>query len=145
MSIDPVGLSQLYSTQQAQALSAVSADAPMDPPSGDSTPPAAAGSNALTGTATSNLDSQTLQALLDLTQQDSGDTPQTNKTGQPGQTGQTGQVQHRHHHHGGGMRAPSAPTDPSQTASTAAASPATASGIESDTAEASLTSALLNA
>ena len=105
MSIDPVGLSQLYSTQQAQALSAVSADAPMDPPSGDSTPPAAAGSNALTGTATSNLDSQTLQALLDLTQQDSGDTPQTNKTGQPGQTGQ---VQHRHHHHGGGgMRAPS--------------------------------------
>ena len=139
MSIDPVGLSQLYSTPQAQALSAVSADAPMDPPSGDSTPPAAAGSNALTGTATSNLDSQTLQALLDLTQQDSGDTPQTNMTGQPGQTGQ---VQHRHHHHRGGQAPPS---DSSQTASTAAASPATASGIESDTAEASLTSALLNA
>ena len=140
MSIDSVGLSQLYSTQQAQALSAVSADVPMDPPSGDSTPPAA-GSNALTGTATSNLDSQTLQALLDLTQQDSGDTPQTNKTGQPGQTGQ---VQHRHHHHRGGQTPPS---DPSQTASTAAdgGSPATASGIESDTAEASLTSALLNA
>lgn len=138
MSIDPVGLSQLYSTQQAQALSAVSADIPMDPPSGE---PPAAGSNALTGTATPNLDSQTLQALLDLTQQDSGDTPQTNKTGQPGQTGQ---VQHRHHHHRGGQTLPS---DPSQTASTAAdgGSPATASGIESDTAEASLTSALLNA
>ena len=120
MSISSVGgasaLSQLYSAQQAQA--AVSVDTPTD-----SLLSASAGqggdSNALTGTTTSNLDSQTLQALLDLTQQD------PSSSTDPSQASQTGQMQgaHHHHHHHGGMQA-QAPTqsstaaasDPSQTA-----------------------------
>ena len=98
MSISSVGpaLSQLYSTQQAQALSAVSVDVPAG-----NTPDASAAQagddNALTGTTTSNLDSQTLQALLELTQQD----PASPAEDSP-QTGQARGAHHHHHHHGGG-------------------------------------------
>ena len=98
-------LSQLYNAQQAQALSAVTVDSPAaSTPDGSTTTSNTDSSNSLTGLTTSNLDSQTLQALLDLTQTDpsnpSSDPSQAGQT-----TGQTGQAQgahHHHHHHGGG-------------------------------------------
>jgi len=73
------------------------ADAPADDPSGASALQAD-NDNALTGSATSNLSSQTLQALLDLTQQDPGTDPS-----QASQTGPAQGAHHHHHHHGGGM------------------------------------------
>lgn len=139
MSISSVGgasaLSQLYSTQQAQA--AVSIDA-----SADSMSSVFAGqtgdSNALTGTSTSNLSSQTLQALLDLTQQD------------PAQASQAGQAQKTHHHHGhhhGGMMQAqsSAPAQPSATTAASTDPLQTAAQDTSEDTEASLASALMNA
>lgn len=115
MSITAIGgpgyASQLYAPQQAQAASAAGAIDPMtddDPASPDDA------ATSLTGSTTASLNSQTLQALLDLTQQD----PTAQSAG-------TGQVQHhRHHHHQGTGQAPS---------QTAAGDPA------ADTASAALT------
>jgi len=128
MSISSVGgasaLSQLYSVQQAQALSAVSVDVPSDGTL-ETSASQASGGNALTGTTTSNLDSQTLQALLELTQQ----APE-GSTSDPSQAAQTGQAQgaHRHHHHHGGgmMQAQAQPGDPSQSSTAVATGGATA-------------------
>ena len=109
------------------------------------------GSNALTGTTTPNLSSQTLQALLDLTQQDPGTDPsQASQTGQT-QTGQSGGA-HRHHghHHGGGMI--QAQLQPQSGSSSQASAMTTVGDGEAltasdadDTSEASLASALMNA
>ena len=73
----------------------------------------------MTGTGAATLDSQTLQALMDLTQQDpSADPSGTDSTGQ---TGQTQGTHHHHHHHGGGtMQAQG--TDPSASLTTTASS-----------------------
>lgn len=150
MSIGTIGgssaLNQLYASQQAQAVQAVSLDAQSmvgtpDSTSGD------ASSNALTGVSTSTLDSQTLQALMDLTQQDpsSSDPSGTSSTGQPGQSQG---AHHHHHHHGGGgaMQAPG--TDPSTASSTSSASTASATdafGVAvdgADSADGSLEDAL---
>jgi hypothetical protein len=138
MTISPAGgtaqsyLSQLYSTQQAQAVSAVSPDVPAA--TGAPTTDASAG-NSLTGTASSTLDSQTLQALLELTQQD--------PTGPSQQNAQTGQAQgaHHHRHHHGGAAPPAAATS---TPATTAPDNATATADAED-ADSSLESALLTA
>jgi hypothetical protein len=147
MSISSVGpaLSQLYSTQQAQALSAVSADTPADSTSDASAIPAS-NDNALTGTATSNLASQTLQALLDLTQQDPGTDP--SQASQTGQAPAQGAHHHHGHRHGGGM--PQAQSGNSSQASAMTAlgndpSPTAAADTGDDSSEASLASALMNA
>ena len=94
MTTSPVGgaaqssLSQLYSAGQAQAASAVSVDVSADTSVFASIAGASA-SNSLTGTASSTLDSQTMQALLELTQQDPAATaPSGSQTGQTGQPGQ---------------------------------------------------------
>jgi hypothetical protein len=132
MSIGSIGgtsaLDQAYLSQQAQAVLAQS----FDPQTAASSPAAASGStdansNALTGTGAATLDSQTLQALMDLTQQDpSADPSSTGATGQSSQTGQT-QGAHHHHHHGGGtMQAQG--TDPSASP-TATASSTDAFGV----------------
>ena len=155
MSISSVGgasaLSQLYSAQQAQALSAVSVDTPMDSTSDASAIPASS-SNSLTGTTMSNLDSQTLQALLDLTQQDPASDPsQASQTGQatgqaPGQT--QGAHHHHGHHHGGGMMQAQSGSASQTSAMTAAGngpSLTAAADTGDDTSEASLASALMNA
>ena len=77
-------LSQLYNAQQAQALSAVTVDSPAaSTPDGSTTTSNTDSSNSLTGLTTSNLDSQTLQALLDLTQTDP-----SNPSSDPSQAGQ---------------------------------------------------------
>ncbi len=118
MSIGSIGgtsaLNQAYLTQQAQSVLAQSFDpqtaaCPSAAASGNTDP----NSNALTGTGAATLDSQTLQALMDLTQQDPSTDPSgTGSTGQTGQTGQTQGTHHHHHHHGGGaMQAQG--TDPS--------------------------------
>jgi len=146
MSISSVGgasaLSRPYSAQQAQALSAVSVDAPTDSIS-DAAAIQAGNGNALTGT--SKLASQTLQALLDLTQQDPSDGTD------PSQASQSGQAQgahHRHgHHHGGGMmQAPSGgPPQPSNaTADDSGPSLTAAVGAGDENDEASLASALVS-
>jgi hypothetical protein len=143
MTISSVGgtaqsyLSQLFSAQQVQAASAVSVDAPADASTGTSAAPA---SNSLTGTGSSTLDSQTLQALLDLTQQ-------ADPSQQTGQTGQAQGTHHRHHHHGGGGMS----SNVSSTTTTASASDtlasAAANGVASDAenTDTSLESALLAA
>jgi len=147
MSISSVGgasaLSQLYSAQQAQALSAVSVDAPIDSTS-DASAILMGNDNALTGSTSSNLASQTLQALLELTQQDPGTDPS-----QASQNGQAQGAHHRHgHHHGAGMTQapPGGPPQPSNVTATGSDPSLTAAmevGDEND--EASLASALMNA
>ena len=129
MTISPAGgtaqsyLSQLYSTQQAQAVSAVSPDVP----AGTSTSTTdASASNSLTGTGTSNLDSQTLQALLDLTQQD------PTQSGQASQSGQAQGAHHHHHHHGGGAQ----PATASSTSAPAGPTATAAAGTDGVTADA---------
>jgi hypothetical protein len=151
MSISSVGpASQLYSAQQVQALSAAFAGAPADSTPAASAIPAS-GSNSLTGTTTSNLDSQTLQALLDLTQQDPANGTDPSQAGQTGQTDQAGQAQSTHHHHGhhhGGGMMQAQSSDPSQLSTTTAKggqSLTAAVDTSDDTSEASLTSALMNA
>lgn len=148
MSISSVGpASQLYSAQQVQALSAAFADAPADSTPAASAIPAS-GSNSLTGTTTSNLDSQTLQALLDLTQQDPANGTDPSQAGQTDQTGHA-QSAHRHHghHHGGGMMQAqsSDPSQPSTTTANGDQSLTAAVDTSDDTSEASLASALMNA
>jgi len=146
MSISSVGgasvLSQLYSTQQAQAMSSVSADAPSD-----CTPDGSAAqtgdSNALTGTATSNLDSQTLQALLELTQQDPESS--ANDPSQASQTGQAKGAHHHHHHHGGGMTQAQAQSGALSQPSPAATSSGSTANADSGEADASLEQALMTA
>ena len=144
MTIDSVGgtaqsyLSQFYSTQQAQAASAVSVDSPLDAGgAADTSAAGASASNSLTGTATSPLDSQTLQALMDLTQQ----------TDPSQQSGQTGQAHRHHHHHGGGAAPPSTDTSSASatTASASASDPAAIMSTDAEDADASLESALLMA
>jgi hypothetical protein len=111
MSIGSIGgtsaLNQAYLSQQAQAVLAQS----FDPQTAASSSAAASGgtdasSNALTGTGAATLDSQTLQALMDMTQQDPAADPSgagsIGQTGQTDQTGQVGGAHHHHHHHGGG-------------------------------------------
>ena len=131
-------LSQLYSAQQAQAASAVSVDIPAADSAFAPAPTTdASGSNSLTGASSSNLDSQTLQALLDLTQQDP--TAPSQQSGQAGQT--SGAHHHGHHHHGGG--------DPTQASSasttTTASTGATDATTDAADADASLEEALLTA
>jgi hypothetical protein len=147
MTISSVGgaaqsyLSQLYSAQQAQAASAVSVDVPAaDSAFMPASTVGASGSNSLTGTSSSNLDSQTLQALLDLTQQDPAAPSQ-----QSGQTSQaSGAHHHGRHHHGGGEA--TAPTPASSTSATTTASAGTADATtEASDADASLEEALLAA
>ena len=96
MTISSVGgaaqsyLSQLFSTQKTQTSSSV----PVDPATDDGTDTSAADastSNSLTDSAAS-LNSQTMQALLDLTQQDRIDASQ-----------QASKKAHHHHHGGGSM------------------------------------------
>jgi hypothetical protein len=149
MSISSVGgapaLSQLYSAQQAQALSAVSVDALTDSTS-DASGTQANNGNALTGTTTSNLDSQTLQALLDLTQQDPGTDP--SQASQTGQAPAQAQGAHHRHHHGGGMMQAQSGNSPQASAMTAlgnAPSLTAAADTGDDSSEASLASALMNA
>ena len=91
MSIGSIGgtpsLNQLYAAQAAQP--AVSLDLPATSTSGAASTTGAASANALTGSTTASLDSQTLQALMDLAQQDpasSSDPAQAGATGQSGQT-----------------------------------------------------------
>ena len=153
MTTSPVGgaaqsaLSQLYSAGQAQAASAVSVDVPADT-GGFAPSTAASGSNSLTGTSSSNLDSQTLQALLELTQQDPSATdPSASQAGQPGQAQG---AHHHHHHHGGGGAMPT--TEASSAASPAAAGTSTSTAnpfadatADAQDADASLESALLAA
>lgn len=123
MSIGAIGgvstLNQLYTVQQEQAVQAAS----LDVQTVIGSPDAASGStdssaNALTGVGASTLDSQTLQALMDLTQEDptaDSDPSQAGATGQA--TDQPGGAHHHHHHHGGGMGQAQA-TDASAPAST---------------------------
>ena len=148
MNISSVGPSQLYSAQQVQTLSAVSADDPADSISNASASLASNG-NSLTGTTTSNLDSQTLQALLELTQQDPGSSPsQADQTGQAQNSQFEGAPRHHGHHHGGGMMQAQSgdPSLPSTTAAAGSDPSLTASVDASDeTDEASLASALMNA
>jgi hypothetical protein len=154
MSIGSIGgtstLNQAYLSQQAQAVLAQS----FDPQTAASTSAVASGStdassNALTGTGAATLDSQTLQALMDLTQQDPSADPSTTgaagQSSQTGQTDQTGQAQgthHHHHHHGGGtMQAQG--TDPSASlAATDTASSTDVFGVPTDGNEDPLAAAL---
>ncbi len=84
----------------------------------------ASGANSLTGSTTASLDSQTLQALLGLTQQDPANSSDPAQSGATGQTGQTQGMHHHHHDHhgGGGMQAQS--TDPSASSSSSSATAA---------------------
>jgi hypothetical protein len=148
MSIGSIGgtsaLNQAYLTQQAQAVLAQS----FDPQTAASPSTAASGStdpssNALTGTGAATLDSQTLQALMDLTQQDPSTDPSgTGSTGQTGQTGQTQGAHHHHHHGGGGMQAqgtdPSASTTATVSSSDAFGVPATGADDSEDPLAAAL-------
>ncbi len=136
MSIGSIGgtssLNQAYLSQQAQSVLAASFDPQR---TAASTSAAATGSmdassNTLTGVNTPTLDSQTLQALMDLTQQDpaaASDPSSTDGSGQASQgsqSSQSGQAQgahHRHHHHGAGQAQASDPS-PSQTAADATSS-----------------------
>jgi hypothetical protein len=118
-----------------------------DAPAPEGCDPSAAGSttsNGLTGTTGSNLDSQTLQALMDLTQQDPSQ--QASSSTQSGQAQAAHHHHHGHHHGGGGMQA-SSTTAPATTASPSSASDPTASAISEsqDSTDASLESALLAA
>ena len=114
MSIGSIGgasaLNQTYLSQQAQSVLAQS----FDPQTAASSSAAASGntdasSNTLTGIASSALDNQTLQALMDMTQQDpAGDGSNPSST----TTGHAQGAHHHHRHHGGGtMQAQTA--DPS--------------------------------
>jgi hypothetical protein len=146
MSIASVGggassLSQLLAAQQAQSLSATSAD--LYPSGGtDTSEPDVSTSNALTGTSQSSLDSQTLQALMNLTQQD----PASSDPTQTSQSSKSNQVGHHHHHRGGGVQQPSNPSASTTASTTSSADPTAVAGTDtdSDTIEASLTSALLS-
>jgi hypothetical protein len=153
MSIASVGgassLSQLLAAQQAQAqsLSAMSADLSVAGGT-DTSVPDASTSNALTGTSQSSLDSQTLQTLMNLTQQDppSSDPTLASQSSQSSQSNQVEQGhQHHHHHVGGGVQQtnnPSAST--ASTTNTADATTAAVTNTSSDTIEASLASTLLS-
>jgi hypothetical protein len=162
MSIGSIGgtssLNQLWAAQAAQTASAVSPDGLTQGTSDTTSATGTCGTNALTGSTTASLDSQTLQALMDLTQQDptqQNSGPDPSQAGSTGQAGQTQGASHHHHHHhrGGGMQASTDPSsDPSSSSSTTTGTSATtdAFGVASadgadDTTEASLTQALLSA
>jgi hypothetical protein len=102
-------LSQTWATQQASAAAAVEADSDDDAFGVSASGASGTPSTGLTGSATGTLDSQTMQALLDLVQTD----PSDQGTSQ-GQTQATGA---HHHHHHGGMKPPADPTSDSSTAS----------------------------
>lgn len=90
-------LSQITNSQQTQAASAVSMDEPdADTDMQGTDTGSSATGNSLTGTMGASLDNQTLQALLNLTQQD----PTQDASGTTAQGTQAGQ--HHHHHHGAG-------------------------------------------
>ena len=93
-------LSQMLAAQQASSVAGISSDdtgedAFETAPSGSAS---GASGNALTGSATGTLESQTLQALLNLTQTDPSDDSNAQTQGAKGII--------RHHHHGGGMSSP---------------------------------------
>jgi hypothetical protein len=155
MSMGSIGgscsLSQLYAAQQAQAASAVSVVAPATGASDSTSGTDASGSNSLTGNTTASLDSQTLQALMNLTQQDPATGGSPADASSNGQTGQTQGLHHHHrHHHGGGM-GQSAGSSSSLSSSTSGTTSATdVFGVASadsadDTTQASLDAALLSA
>lgn len=105
MTIGSVGGSaSLNPFYQAQAAQAVSLDAQafdMQTEAGpEDATASAASSNLLTGTGMPTLDTQTLQALLDLSQQDGAS---GSDASQAGAGGRTGSAHHHHHHHGAGM------------------------------------------
>jgi hypothetical protein len=136
--------------QQAQAAAATSSDALPQSTSDNPTNNTASGSNILTGSTIASLDSQTLQALIDLTQQDSSGNDDSDGVGSAGQNGQTQGVPHHHHHHHGGGGAQYA--DPSSqdsgasnTTSSTDAFGVAAAGSTDDTSNASLEAALLSA
>lgn len=141
MTISSVGgasqaaLSQLYAAQQAQAASAVSVDAPVEDGSDTST----SVPSALTGSTTASLDSQTLQTLLGLQEDPSGQA----------QTAQAGPAQgarpHHHHHHGGGGMPPASSTPSNPLTATAGDPTATAVPDSEAGTDAALESALLAA
>jgi hypothetical protein len=147
MSIGSIGgtssLNQAYLSQQALSVLAASFD-PQTTAAGASTTTAGgstdASSNALTGVSTPTLDSQTLQALMDLTQQDpaASDPSSADGSGQASQASQGSQAQgahHHHRHHGGGMeQAQASDPSPSQTA-TDTASAADAFGVPTSDAD----------
>src|SRR5271168_4586855 len=81
-------LSALYAASQTSAASSASVSLQTQDVSDDSTIAAAADGN-LTGSTTASLNSQTMQALLSLTQ---GSDPSQGTQGA-----------HHHHHHGGGQ------------------------------------------
>lgn len=144
MTISSVGgasqaaLSQLYAAQQAQAASAVSVDAPVEDGSDTSTSVPST-NNALTGSTTASLDSQTLQTLLGLQEDPSGQA----------QTAQAGPAQgarpHHHHHHGGGGMPPASSTPSNPLTATAGDPTATAVPDSEAGTDAALESALLAA
>jgi hypothetical protein len=118
---------QQLTAQQAIAAAAVTDDFFED--AGSQTGAASATgstSTAATGSSTSVLSNQTLQALLDLTQSDPAD--------QQNSATQGAQGTHHHHHHGGGGA-----QQPSTTSSTATTSDPTASIAELDSGSGSTT------
>jgi len=155
MSIGSIGttasLSQLYAVGQPQACPAMSVNV-LAQSTPDTSTTGVSCSNALTGSTTASLDSQTLQGLMGLTQQDPSGSSDPGQAGATSQSGQTSQgVHHQHHHHGGWMQA-HPPTDPSSSSSNA---PGIASNTDvfgvtdtdssGDSINASLTTALLSA
>jgi hypothetical protein len=152
MSISTIGgtsaLNQAYLSQQAQSVLAQSFD-PQTTASISATATAGTdpSSNALTGGNASTLDSQTLQALMDLTQQDPAADDSSSAPGQSGQSGQAQGAHHHHHHHGGGMQAQSSDPSTSPTA-TDTASSTDAFGVaepDGDSSESPLAAALSQA
>jgi hypothetical protein len=151
MSIGSIGgaasLNPLYAASQAQACQAMPVDG--------TTGAAASGSNALTGSTTASLDSQTLQALLGLTQQDTSSSNQ-DQGGTASQTDQTqGATPHHHHHHHHGDGGAQSSTDSSSSSSSSPATQGLASNTDAfgvadadssdGSTDSSLTSALLSA
>jgi hypothetical protein len=129
-------LSALYAASQTSAASQAGA---MAIPGDDDADELAAAGSGMTGSTTASLDSQTLQALLGLTQESD---PAQGAQGQPGASG----VHHHHHHHGGGQaqQPPTASTSATATTSTASATadPSIAESDMADESQDSLASAL---
>ena len=94
-------LSQMLAAQQASASAAISSDTSDDDAFEGAVSGASPGAacTGLTGSTTGTLDSQTLQALLGLTQTD----PPNGGTSQTQAQGTQAPPHHHHRHHGGGM------------------------------------------
>jgi hypothetical protein len=103
-------VSALASGTSAQAAFFTAADDESDDP---------AAVNNLTGSSTANLASQTLQALMDMTQSDPSATSQDQQSQQGAQGAHGGH--HHHHHHGGSQPASATATNPAASATQDAA------------------------